>query len=107
MAAPTAEDVQEYLGNTPHSEDTIGTALASEKAAQKARCRVPADDAAWPADLVEALCRRVARNLELRALPLGIVPGSIDDPGSTATYVGGNDPEVRRLEAPWRRLVVG
>jgi hypothetical protein len=106
MAAPTAETVLEYLGDTEYTEDEIGAALASAQAAQKARCRVPADDAEWPADLVEALCRRTHRALTLRALPLGLIPNAADD-GQAATTRVGTDTEVRALEAPWRRLVVG
>jgi hypothetical protein len=59
----------------------------------------------WPSDLVEALCRRVARNLAMRALPLA-VQMSNTDMGAVATRLGSSDPEVRRLEAPYRRLVV-
>lgn len=108
MAAPTADDVEEYLLNAgvDSTPEEIAGALAAEKAAQKARCRVPADDAEWPADLVEALYRRVHRNLTMRGLPLGLVINAADD-GQNATTRVGNDLEVRRLEAPHRRLVVG
>ncbi len=107
MAAPTATDAAAYLG-TDQGWDTaaIASAFAAEKAAQAAACRVPADDAAWPADLVEALFRRVAHNLALRALPLGL-QASVSEAAVQNTRVGGSDAEVRRLEAPHRRLVVG
>lgn len=55
-----------------------------------------------PSDLAEALKRRVARNLAMRSLPLGV---QSDELG--ATRVGSVDPEVRRLEGPYRRLAVG
>jgi hypothetical protein len=107
MAAPTAADVTTYLGSdTSYETEEIESALAAEKAAQKRRCRVPADDAEWPADLVEALCRRVHRNLAMRGLPLGLVVDAADD-GQSATTRVGSDIEVRRLEAPWRRVVMG
>lgn len=106
MAAPTVTDVQGYLGaGTEYETDEIGAALASEKAAQARRCRVPADDAEWPADLVEALFRRVQRNLAMRALPLGLST-TLTDAAVQTTRVG-TDPEVRRLEAPWRRMAMG
>jgi hypothetical protein len=104
MAAPTAEDVETYLGETSYSSDEIGAVLAAEQAAQAARCRVPADDAAWPADLAEALKRRVARNLALRSLPLAELQGDAEIGVFTPRVV---DSEVRRLEAPHRRITVG
>lgn len=107
MPAPTAEEAYAYLGpDTSASEEEAASAFESERASQAHRCRVPADDAEWPADLVEALFRRVAHNLALRALPLG-VQATISDGGVATNQVGGLDPEVRRLEAPFRRLVVG
>lgn len=106
MPAPTVQDVLEYLGDTEWDEATVTAAFNAEKAAQAARCRVPADDTDWPADLAEALCRRVAANLANRALPLGL-QSSITEVGVGFSRVGGGDREVRRLEAPYRKLVVG
>lgn len=60
----------------------------------------------WPGDLVEALYRRVAHTLALRALPLGF-QATVSEGGVATNSVGGTDAEVRRLEAPYRRLVVG
>lgn len=101
MAIPTLPDVQAYLvANGLVYDDTIVTqALAGETAAQARRCRVgtPMED-----DLAEALRRRVARNLAMRAIPLGVMAG---DEGGTP--LGSNDPEVRRLELPYRKLVMG
>jgi hypothetical protein len=57
----------------------------------------------WP--LREALCRRVQVNLAKRALPLGVIDQSSD--GGGPSFVPRIDPEVRRLEAPYRKLVVG
>lgn len=102
MAVPTLEDVTAYLGDTSYSQDEIASALAAETAAQAAMCRIPV---AYPADLGEALKRRVARNLALRGVPLSVVGGDTLDGGNV--YVPGRDPEIRRLEAPHRRLVVG
>lgn len=106
MPAPDVADVMTFLGDTEFDEPEIELALAAEKAAQATRCRVPADDADWPADLAEALCRRVMRNLKTKALPLGVEPFTIDDVTVATTRVG-SDFETKRLEAPYRRLVVG
>lgn len=109
MPAPTVDDVTAYLADTGGSwaVDQIGGAYAAEKAAQASVCKVPVDADPWPADLAEALCRRVAHNLALRALPLGVAP-SITDGAVALARPGGTDAEVRRLEAPYRkRTTVG
>lgn len=108
MPAPSIEEVTAYLAETGGSwpEDQIAGAYAAEKAAQASVCKVPASDTEWPADLAEALCRRVAHNLALRALPLGVAP-SIADGAVAIARPGGTDAEVRRLEAPYRKRVVG
>jgi hypothetical protein len=104
MTAPTVGDVETYLGDTSYTTEEITAVLAAEKAAQAARCRVPADDADWAADLTEALFRRCARNLAMRGVPLAILQG---DAEVGSTVLPGQDPEVRRLEAPHRRLTFG
>jgi hypothetical protein len=60
---------------------------------------------AWPADLGEALKRRVQRNLSMKSLPLGLQSGA-SEAGQWTIRVG-SDPEVKRLEAPFRKLTVG
>lgn len=108
MPAPNTLDAQAYLEpmRGSWSAEDITKAFAAEKAAQARVCSVPADDAVWPADLAEALFRRTAHNLALRALPLGFEE-VISETSATGMRVGGTDAEVRRLEAPYRRLVVG
>lgn len=92
---PTLAQVATRLGKT---EAEVTEARAAEVADQASRCRVdPYNDA-----LAEALHRRVARNLAMRNLPLGV---QIDETGGTR--IGSTDPEVRRLEGPYRKLVVG
>lgn len=100
---PTVDDVADYLREDAASWETteLQDALDAEAAAQMARCRL---SAVYPADLRQALLRRVQRNLALRALPLAVLQG---DAEAGSTVLPGNDPEVRRLEAPHRRLVVG
>jgi len=104
MAAPDTAAVKVYLGETSYSDAEIGAALAAELAAQSRVAKQPAADVAWPADLAEALFRRVARNLALRMLPLAVLQGDAEAGSLTPP---GRDPEVRRLEAPHRRLVIG
>lgn len=111
--APDLTAVKAYLGSDHSWSDAeITAALTAETAAQTRACRFPADPAApaaplpYPADLAEALCRRVAANLANRSLPLG-VQANMSEMSVSTTRVGGGDREVARLERPWRRLVVG
>jgi hypothetical protein len=88
-----------YLGENGATDDEIQDALDAEASAQRDTCRVRA---AYPASLRQALLRRVARNLAMRGLPLAVLQGDAES-GDT-TVLPGNDPEVRRLERPHRRL---
>lgn len=109
--APAIDVVKTYLGAIiANTDDEIQGALDSERVAQAKVCRIPVDaDPAspqpYPADLAEALCRRVAHNLALRSLPLGI-QANIADGAVSTNRVGGTDAEVSRLERPYRKLVV-
>lgn len=100
MSVPTVAEVTEYLGATSATAEEIASAYAAEKADQANRCRVPADTDVWPASLSEALCRRVARNLALRGLPIAVLQG---DAEGGNTVLPGTDPEVRRFEGPHRK----
>lgn len=114
VAAPTLTTVKAYLAaadaQASWDDDAVQAALDAETSDQASRCRIPTDPDTgvvnYPPALVEALCRRVAHNLAVRALPLG-VQATITDAAALNTYVGGTDAEVRRLEAPYRRLVIG
>lgn len=97
---PTAADVLDYLGETSWETEDVQGALDAEAAAQRRACDVPA---AYPADLREALLRRVARNLAMRAQPLAMIVG---DEAETSV-IPGRDPEVRRLERAHPRLPTG
>lgn len=112
---PTPPDlaaVKAYLGAS-HSwaDSAVEEARLAEVAAQLRACRLPVDPdpenpEPYPADLDEALCRRVAHNLALRNLPLG-VQANVSDMAVATTRVGGMDAEVRRLEGPWRKVMFG
>lgn len=94
MPIPTAEQIQIFVNRdgSDHSLDDVTAALATEKAAQANACTAPADADPWPADLAEALARRVSRNLLSVSIPMGKVEDS---------------PEIARLEGPYRKRVVG
>jgi hypothetical protein len=104
MPAPDLGVLKIYLGTSSYSDAQLEQALATEKAAQARVCRVPAADAVWDADIAEALCRRVARNLAMRGIPLAMFSGDSDLGGMVPPN---RDPEVRRLEGPKRKLKLG
>jgi hypothetical protein len=52
-----------------------------------------------------AICRRVQVQLSRRGLPLGVIQQSGDAEGTT--FMPNVDQEVRRLEAPYRKIVIG
>lgn len=111
---PDVDAVKAYIESVsvPGSSWTnavVGEALAAEADAQARVCRVPVDTetgpADWPAALAEALKRRTFRNLMLRSLPLGIQQ-TLTETGAVGLRVG-LDQEIRRYEAPFRKLVKG
>lgn len=106
MPIPTATDVSVYLldaGLPVPEAAALAAVIAAETAAQASAVRVP--EAGYPADLFEALCRRVAHTLATRPLALG-VQMELSETAVATTRVGGLDAEVRRLEAPYRRRPV-
>jgi hypothetical protein len=98
---PTIADLKTYLGTHSFTDPVLQAVMDAEASAQRRCCRVPA---AYPADLREALLRRCARNLAMRRTPTGVMQGD-GDGGNTR--LSRNDPEIRRLEAPYPRLKVG
>lgn len=97
--AVTVDDVVTY--------PQVADALTAETKAQLMKVTYPAatDDDPNPdvSDLQQALKRRVQRNLAMRPLPLAFQTSGFD---SSVIRIGSNDPEIRRLEAPYRRRVV-
>jgi len=100
---PTVDDVARYLKSSAASwsEADLQDELDSEFEHQQAKCGVRA---VYPMPLRKALLRRVQRALAMRALPLAVMQGDAD---GGSQLLPGNDPEVRRLEGPYRKLVVG
>lgn len=106
-SAPDLTAAKAYLGPSAagFGDDQISAALATETLAQKSVCRVPLDqdeNESYPADLAEALLRRVARNLAVRNVPLGVQTTPLGE----VLRFSSSDPETRRLEAPYRRVAV-
>lgn len=100
-ASPARDDPADlgYLGGNSWTDAEIQEALDAEAAAQRDICRIPAD---YPASLRESLLRRVSRNLAMRHLPLAVLQG--DGETGDATRLTRWDPEIRRLEQPYRKL---
>jgi len=84
----------------------IANALAAEFDAQAQAVGLQQVTSGRNASLDEALCRRVVRNLAMRSLTLAVMPGNLDA-GTGPTRPSMLDPEVRRLEGPYRRLPRG
>ena len=106
---PTLTDVKAYLGPEASWTDAeLQDALDTETVAQAHHVFFPAEEEGdpkpYPADLAEALCRRVQRNLSMRQLPLGYQTVNLEF-GPISTRIG-SDPEVHRLENPWRQIPV-
>lgn len=103
---PTFADVDDYLGGAgAHSwtDEQLADALDAEAANQRRVCQVPA---AYPDDLRQALLRRAARNLAMRR-QLTEQPRTDGDFDAPSFVSPGRDAEVRRFEAPWRRVGIG
>lgn len=104
-AVPDVAACQAYMGQAAASWTLaqFEDAFAAESKAQARKCRVPAATATtWPDDLAEALMRRVHRNLAMRNLPL-----SVQQVEGGGIRIGSNDPEIRRLEGPFRKVRIG
>lgn len=98
---PDRDALSIYMGDHSYSDEQLDDALAAEAAAQRRVCKIPA---VYEADLANALCRRAQRNLFMRGLPLAIPSGDGD---SGPQYLPARDPEVRRLEGPYRHRGTG
>lgn len=100
MPAPDLTAAKAYLGQLAvnFTDGQIQEALAAETAAQAAAINV----GSYPADVTQALLRRVHRNLAMRNVPLGVQ----SDGEGGGIRLGSTDPEIRRLEAPHRKRAV-
>jgi hypothetical protein len=95
---PVVGDAVAYMG-IQVDQDTLEELFEAEKASQRARCRIPA---AYPPDLRLALLRRTKRAWEMRQNTAASEAGEF-----STGFVPMNDPEVRRLEGPYRKVFLG
>jgi hypothetical protein len=102
-AMPDADDIDVYLGDHSYTDEWIDDALATEAAAQRRVCDIPAE---YEPDLAGALKRRCAVHLAKRRLPLLVLQGDAEA-GTVSAFIPRMDAEVRRLEAPFRKLMMG
>lgn len=98
---PQFADANKYLGAHSFTDDDVQEALDAETDAQADICVIPA---AYPNSLRNALLRRVARNLAMHRIPLAVLQG--DAEAGTSNVLPTWDPEISRLEKPYRRLLV-
>ncbi len=99
------DDVKAYLVSIGvpvgrYTDATLNQVIATETAAQARKCKPSSSP-----DLAEALQRRVVVNLARRGITLGVIEQSSDAAGPA--FIPRHDAEVKRLEAPYRRMVVG
>lgn len=102
LATISVGQLRTYLGDTSETDQLLLDALAAERVAQADRCRVDR----YTEALREALLRRVARNLAARAIRVASFT-SFEGGGGASQRVPQTDPEIRRLEGPYRRRTVG
>ena len=104
---PTVAEVRSWLqlASTSVTDDQLQVVIDGELAGQAALCRVPADPALYPDQLREALYRRVGRFTSGRQVPLGLSGDPASEYG--ATRVPMYDPEIERIEGPFRVVVFG
>lgn len=112
IGIPTTEQVRAWVGvpagSVPDAE--LAGMLAAELDLQAKTLRIPADpaedgtEATYPDPLARALLRRVQRQIAAKAAPLGLIGDGGGEFG--AAYLRSWDPEIRRLEDPYRRVVV-
>lgn len=109
---PNIATVSAFMGpDHSWSDSEISSALLAQAGDQAKKCTIPTDplDATWiPDALAEARCRRTQVALSLRPLPLG-VQVTLSDSNAAQVRVGSpsQDPLVRDLERPFRKLVLG
>ena len=100
------DDVKAYLATvgvptTKYTDQQLSQVISTESAAQT---RKTGGNGSGTYELNEALCRRVYVNLSKRPFPLGVADASGDSDGRV--FVPAIDREIRRLEAPFRRIDV-
>jgi hypothetical protein len=102
--------LREWIGipATIVDDPALQQVVDAELVIQATKCRLPTDETGaplpLPPDLVQALYRRVAREIAARDLPLGMLGAETDfGPARLSRF----DAEIERLEGSRRIMVVG
>jgi hypothetical protein len=105
-APPPIDDVRAWIRvpATLLPDPQLQQVIDAEALIQARLCRVPEDPNALTPDLVQAIYRRVAREVAAKGVPLGMMGG--DSEYGTAR-LSRFDAEIERLEGPNRKVVVG
>jgi hypothetical protein len=98
-ARPAVEDVENYLGETSLTTEELADALEAEASDQRSRCYTAPT---YPPALFRALVRRAARAAAMQRVLLGL-----QDSEGFVSRVPVWDGEIRRYEAPHRRMPMG
>jgi len=84
-------------------DEALTQVVNAEASIQASLCSIPPDDQ-LPAELVQAIYRRVGREVAAKGVPLGIVGVDAEfGPAQLRSW----DAEIDRLEGPRRRFVFG
>ena len=104
MGFPTLAEIRAWIQVpvSALSDAQLQHVVDAEARLQASECAVPAFSSDYPDELTQALYRRVAHHAALRGLPLGIISDVEAAPMQASAW----DSEVRRLEGPWRQMVV-
>ena len=96
--APTLDEVKAFLRLTTSDDDAaIQEIIDAVTARQTALVRDLSDETTWPEELRQAFYRRVARTLNARSMPLGIVAAGDFGTQTLPRF----DSEIREYEASW------
>ena len=117
LGLPSVEAIRGWLqvSATTVDDEELTRVTWAEVRGQVKACLVPVtspvdtatlpapDYDAWPSDLVQALLRRVGRQLAARGIPTGLVGDGEYGPARLPSF----DAEIERLEGPLRRFAFG
>lgn len=112
LGIPDTPEVRAWVGALPAAvtDADLEDIIDAELDLQAAVLRIPEDpdpygeEATYPPALARALLRRVQRQVAARQLPLGMVGDTAGEYGMA--YLRTWDPEIRRLEDPYRIPVI-
>jgi hypothetical protein len=98
---PGVNEVREWIGvpATVLTDAQLGQVLDAEVDKQAAYCLIPADPAAYPPALAQALYRRVARECAARSVPLGLLGDGVEFAQSRVPAL---DAQIESHEASYR-----